>query len=65
MSLAGNGRVNHTIYTRALPLYQTEGLPSLISLWPTPSPRGRAPDTGYETTGHGGVPQIKSNQTIL
>jgi len=26
--------------------------------WPTPSSRGRAPDSGSGTTGHGGVPPL-------
>ena len=43
------------LHTRDLPLHQTEGLPSLRSPEPTPSPRGRAPDSGSGTTGHGGV----------
>jgi len=40
-------------YTRSLPLYQTKGLLSLRSPDPTPSPRGRAPDSRSGTTGHG------------
>jgi len=56
LQIAGDGGTRP--YSRALPLHQTEGLPSLRSPDPTPSPRGRAPDSGSGTTRHGGVPPL-------
>jgi len=56
LKIAGNG--GHHTPPDPIPLDQTEGLSSLRYLDPTPSPRGRAPDSGPGTTGHGGVPPL-------